>query len=79
MGADPRDFDERQREHDKPENMVEPAHLKVKPASTLEEEANSDNSLEGYAAINELNNEPIGKEAEELEEQKEKQDKASRL
>ena len=30
-----------QDEHDRPENLVEPAHLPVKPAATLEEAANS--------------------------------------
>jgi hypothetical protein len=61
-----------QEEHDRPENLVEPAKLQVRPAQSLAEEANSNNSLEGYAAMNGLNNEPIAEEALELEEQKAK-------
>ena len=68
----PEDEDESQKEHDKPENLVEPAHLPVKPAASLQEEANSNNSLEGYAAMNALNNDEMGKEAEELENQRKK-------
>jgi len=68
----PEDEDESQREHDKPENLVQPEHLDVKPASSLQEEANSNNSLEGYAAMNALNNDEMGREAEELEKQKNK-------
>jgi len=59
-----------QEEHDRPENLVQPAHLDVKPAASLQEEANSNNSLEGYAAMNALNNEEIAKQAEELEKQR---------
>ena len=61
-----------QDEHDRPENLVEPAHLPVKPAATLEEAANSNNSLEGYAAVNNLNEDEFGKEAVALEEEQEK-------
>jgi hypothetical protein len=68
----PEDLDESQEQHDKPENLVQPEHLDVKPASSLQEEANSNNSLEGYAAMNALNNEEFGKEAEQLEKQKNK-------
>ena len=64
----------KQEEHDRPENLVQPAHPDVHPASTLEEEANSNNSLEGYVAMNALNNEEIAKEAEQLEEEKEIQE-----
>ena len=64
-----------QKEHEKPENLVQPAHLEVKPAETLEDEANSNNSLEGYAAMNGLNAEPIAQEAVELEDEKEKKAK----
>ena len=65
----------KQEEHDRPENLVQPAHLDVHtPASTLEEEANSNNSLEGYVAMNALNNEEIAKEAVQLEEEKEIQE-----
>jgi hypothetical protein len=62
-----------QEEHDRPENLVEPAYLDVKPAATLQDEANSNNSLEGYAAMNALNNEEIAKQAEELEKERELQ------
>jgi hypothetical protein len=62
----------RQDEHDRPENLVEPADLPVKPAESLEEAANSNNSLEGYASINDLNETEFGKEAVELEEEKSK-------
>jgi hypothetical protein len=68
----PEDRDESQEEHDKPENLVEPAHLAVKPATSLQEEANSNNSLEGYAAMNALNTEEMGKEAEKLENERTK-------
>jgi hypothetical protein len=62
----------RQDEHDRPENLVEPAHLPVKPAESLEEAANSNNSLEGYAAVNDLNETEFGEEAVKLDEEKEK-------
>jgi hypothetical protein len=57
-----------QDERERLEDQVEPAHLPVKPAETLEEAANSNNSLEGYAAVNDLNEDEFGKEAVELEE-----------
>lgn len=41
-----------QAEHDKPENLVEDSHPKIHRASSLSEEANSNNSLDGYAAMN---------------------------
>ena len=50
-----------QEEHDRPENLVEPAHLPVKPATTLQEAANSNDTLEGYVAINGLNNDEIAR------------------
>lgn len=62
----------RQDEHDRPENLAEPADLSVKPAESLEDAANSNNSLEGYAAINDLNETEFGKEAVALEEEKRK-------
>jgi hypothetical protein len=67
----------RQDEHDRPENLVQPADLPVKPAESLEDAANSNNSLEGYAAINNLNETEFGKEAVELEEEKSKAAKRS--
>jgi hypothetical protein len=68
----------RQDKHDRPENLVDPEHLPVKPAKTLEEAANSNNSLEGYAAVNELNETEFGKEAVELEEEQVKAAKKGR-
>jgi hypothetical protein len=65
-----------QEEHDRPENLVQPAHLPVKPAASLEEEANSNNSLEGYAAMNALNNQEMGRDAVRLEEEREKEKKS---
>jgi hypothetical protein len=41
-----------QAEHEKPENLVEEPHPKIHPAGSLSEEANSNNSLDGYAAMN---------------------------
>jgi hypothetical protein len=61
-----------QDKHERLEDQVEPAHLPVRPAETLEEAANSNNSLEGYAAVNNLNETEFGKEAVELEEEKNK-------
>lgn len=63
-----------QNERERLEDQVEPAHLPVKPAETLEEAANSNNSLEGYAAVNDLNETEFGKEAVELEEKKKKRE-----
>lgn len=59
-------------EHERLEDMVEPPHLRVKPAESLEQAANSNNSLEGYAAVNDLNEDPFGKEAVDLEEERAK-------
>jgi hypothetical protein len=66
-----------QKEHDKPENLVEHPHPGIHTARSLQEAANSDNSLEGYVAMNELNNEEIAQQVEELEEDagKEKNEK----
>jgi hypothetical protein len=61
-----------QDKHERLEDQVEPAHLPVRPAETLEEGANSNNSLEGYAAINNLNETEFGEEAVKLEEEQEK-------
>lgn len=38
--------------HEEPEDMVEHPHGRPEPARTLEDEVNSDNSLQGYAAMN---------------------------
>jgi hypothetical protein len=59
-------------ERERLEDQVEPADLPVKPAETLEEAANSNNSLEGYAAVNDLNETEFGREAVELEEEKQR-------
>ena len=53
----------KQEDHDRPENLVQPLDLTAKPAESLQEEANSNNSLEGYAAVNNLNNDEMGKAA----------------
>jgi hypothetical protein len=57
-----------QKEHDKPENLVEHPHPGVHTARSLQEAANSNNSLEGYVAMNELNDEEIARQVEEQEE-----------
>jgi hypothetical protein len=67
-----------QEEHDRPENLVEPAHLPVKPASSLEEAANSINPLEGYVAVNGLNNDEIAKEVKAQEEELKHERKGSK-
>jgi hypothetical protein len=66
------------KERERLENQAEPPDLPVKPAETLEEAANSDNSLEGYAAVNDLNEDEFGKEAVKLEEEKNKAAKKGR-
>ncbi len=66
------------KERERLENQAQPADLPVKPAETLEEAANSDNSLEGYAAVNDLNEDEFGKEAVKLEEEKSKAAKKGR-
>lgn len=61
-----------QAEHEKPENLVQDPHPKIHRAGSLSEEANSNNSLDGYAAMNV----PARKEtiAEILAEDEEKND-----
>jgi hypothetical protein len=41
-----------QAEHEKPENLVQDPNPKIHRAHNLPEEANSNNSLDGYAAMN---------------------------
>ncbi|HEX4229963.1 MAG TPA: hypothetical protein VHZ07_14920 [Bryobacteraceae bacterium] len=41
-----------QAEHEKPENLVQDPKPKIHRAGSLPEEANSNNSLDGYAAMN---------------------------
>ena len=41
-----------QKEHDKPENLVESPHQEEKEARSLRDEVSSHNSLEGYFAMN---------------------------
>ncbi|MGC2662056.1 MAG: hypothetical protein WA324_29185 [Bryobacteraceae bacterium] len=41
-----------QAEHEKLENLVQDPHPKVHSATSLQEEANSNNSLDAYAAMN---------------------------
>lgn len=50
-----------QDEHDKPENLVESPNMKVHPARSLKEAADSNSSLEGFFAMNDV------KDVEELE------------
>lgn len=57
-----------QKEHDKPENLVEHPHPGIHTARSLQEAANSNNSLEGYVAMNGLNEDEIAQEVENLEE-----------
>jgi hypothetical protein len=45
-----------QEEHDKPENLVESPHQKVRPAQSLPEEVDSNATLEGYYAMNNVKN-----------------------
>ena len=53
-----------QEEHDKPENLVESPHQKVHPARSLEEAADSNATLQGYYAMNNIKNpEELEKEA----------------
>ena len=41
-----------QKEHDKPENLVESPHQTAHEARTLEDEVDSNATLEGYFAMN---------------------------
>jgi len=41
-----------QKEHDKPENLVESPHQAEREARTLEDEVDSNATLEGYFAMN---------------------------
>ena len=44
----------KQEEHEKPENLVESPHEAEHTARTLEEAADSNETLEGYYSINEI-------------------------
>ena len=59
-----------QKEHDKPENLVESPHQEVKEARTLPDEVSSHNSLEGFFAMNNVRD-GEEKKAVELEEEQE--------
>ena len=52
-----------QEEHDKPENLVESPDQKTRPARSLAEAADSNSTLEGFYAMNNVKN------PEELEEE----------
>ncbi len=56
-----------QEEHDKPENLVESPHQKTHPAESLEEAADSNATLQGYYAMNNLRppEEPTAESASE--------------
>lgn len=60
-----------QKEHDKPENLVESPHQEEKEARSLPDEVASHNSLEGYFAMNNVRD---GEEnrAVQLEEEQER-------
>ena len=55
---------ENQKDHDKPENLVESPHQAEKEARSLEDAVDSDHSLEGYFAMNNV------RDGEELEAEK---------
>lgn len=59
----------KQEEHDRPENLVESPNWKGDSARSLEDAANSHNSLQGYAAMNDL--EHTEPDSEVLEEEAE--------
>ncbi len=52
-----------QKEHDKPENLVESPHQAEHEAHTLEDEVDSNATLEGYFAMNNIRD---GEEKEAL-------------
>jgi len=54
-----------QEEHDKPENLVEQPHQAEHEARTLEDAVDSNATLEGYFAMNDIK--PDKEEQEELE------------
>jgi hypothetical protein len=57
-----------QEEHEKIENMVESPHQKVRPARSLEDEVDSNATLEGFYAMNNIKpDEELEKEAREDE------------
>ena len=60
-----------QKEHDKPESLVESPHQEEKEARTLQDEVASHNSLEGYFAMNNVRD-GEEKKADELADEQEK-------
>ena len=55
-----------QEEHEKPENLVESPHQAERSARSLQEMVDSNATLEGYYAMNNVKNpDEIAKEAEE--------------
>ena len=59
---------ESQKDHDKPENLVENPHQAEHEARSLEDMVDSNNSLEGYFAMNNVRD-GEEKEAEKLREE----------
>ncbi len=55
---------ENQKDHDKPENLVESPHQAEKEARSLEDMVDSDQSLEGYFVMNNV------RDGEEVEAEK---------
>ncbi len=55
---------ENQKDHDKPENLVESPHQAEKEARSLEDMVDSDHSLEGYFVMNNV------RDGEEVEAEK---------
>lgn len=64
-----------QEEHDKPENLVESPHRKEHAARSLEDEVDSNATLQGYFAMNNVRNKEQGEETarEEKLEREEKE------
>ncbi len=56
-----------QKDHDKPENLVQSPHQETEEARSLEDEVDSHQSLEGYFAMNNI------RDGEEVEAEKLKQ------
>jgi hypothetical protein len=67
-----------QAEHEKPENLVQDPNPKIHRAASLPEEANSNNSLDGYAAMNVPARKETVDEILAEDEQREKQRENSR-
>ena len=62
-----------QKDHDKPENLVESPHQEEREARSLEDAVDSHGTLEGYFAMNNIRDDEE-REAMALEEKGKKQD-----